>query len=278
MVALLVGNALPLALPALYCPLSALTVTLVQTEFLDSITKEIKFATVCQATLLIPTETVFNLTAMLILTAQLATLFSLTLFAFDALLEPTGILHFLNKNVFAMLDHSIKTVFVLVALQDVYLAQAQLPALDVLLQLLLKEMDHAAAPLVSISKLPPLDSVSNALNIVHPAQLPMPAKLVLLTSLLSMEPVLAQAEDSSVMVNAFLVSLAAKHAQVLLHATSAMPLFFSKPTLVLLDVDLDTINLDLLAMPALMDVLLALDLTSVPSVNPESLPTMDSVM
>lgn len=84
-------NALLPALPALYYPLFALTVTPSPTEFSDSITKATKFATACQATLLIPMETAFNLTATLILTAQLARLFSPIPFAFDALLAPTDI-------------------------------------------------------------------------------------------------------------------------------------------------------------------------------------------
>ena len=60
---------------ALFYQLFAQTVILAPTEFSDLITKEIKFATVCQDTLPTPMEIVFNLTAMLILTAQLVKLF-----------------------------------------------------------------------------------------------------------------------------------------------------------------------------------------------------------
>jgi hypothetical protein len=69
-----VDNALLHVLPALFSQLFAQTVTPAPTEFLDSTTKETKFATVCLDTLPIQMETVFNLTAMLILTAQPARL------------------------------------------------------------------------------------------------------------------------------------------------------------------------------------------------------------
>jgi len=70
MEALHVDNAPHHALPALFYQLFAQIAIQVPTEFSDSITKEIKFAIVCQDTLLTPMEIVFNLTAMLIHTAQ----------------------------------------------------------------------------------------------------------------------------------------------------------------------------------------------------------------
>lgn len=164
------------------------------------------------------------------------------------------------------------------ALLDACLAQAQLPAVDVLPPLLPIKTDHAVALLDSISKLPPLDSANNALNIAQLALLLLPARPALPTSLLSMELALAQVEDSLAMDNASPVFLAARHAQALLHATFAIPLFSSKPTPVFLDADQVSINLDLLAMPALMDVLLAQDPMFVLSVNQESLLTTDSAM
>jgi hypothetical protein len=193
-------------------------------------------------------------------------------------LELTDILLFLNKNVFATLDHSIKMVSAQAALLDACLAQAQLPAVDVLHQLLPTMTDHAVALLDSISKLPPLDSANNALNIAQLALLLMPVRAAPLTSLLSMELALAPVEDSLAMDNVSPVFLAAKHAQALLHATFAILLFSFKPTLVFQDVDQVSINLDLLAMHALTDVLLAQDLTFVHSVNQESLLIMDSAM
>ena len=144
--------------------------------------------------------------------------------------------------------------------------------------LLLTMMDHAIAQLDSISKLPPLDSVNNALNSAQLALLLMPAHLAVLTSLLSMELALAPVEDSSATDNVFHVFLDVKPVQAPLHATSATPHFFFKLTLVLPDVDLASINPDSPVTLALMDVLPALDLTSALSVNPESLPTTDSVM
>lgn len=185
---------------------------------------------------------------------------------------------FLNKNAFVILDHSTKTVYAQVAHQDACLAPVLLLVLDVLPPLLLTIMDHAVAQLDSISKPPPSDSANNALNIAQLALLPMPAHLALLTSLLSMELALAPAEDLSATDNAFHVFLDAKPAQAPPHATFATLLFFFKLTLVSLDVDLASINLDSLAPPALMDVLPALDPTSAPSVNLESLPITDSVM
>lgn len=185
---------------------------------------------------------------------------------------------FLNKNAFVILDHSTKAVSAQVAHQDACLAPVLLLVLDVLPPLLPTMMVHAVAQRVSISKLPPSDSANNALNIAQLALPPMPAHLAVLTSLLSMELALAQVEDLSATDNAFHVFLDVKHAQAPPHATFATLLFFFKLTLVLLDVDLASINLDSLATPALMDVLPALDPTSALSVNPESLPTTDSVM
>jgi|688.fasta_scaffold1015421_1 hypothetical protein len=66
-----VDNAPLHALPALFYQLFAQIAIQVPTEFSDSITKEIKFATVCQDTPPTPMEIVFNLIAMLIHTAQL---------------------------------------------------------------------------------------------------------------------------------------------------------------------------------------------------------------
>jgi hypothetical protein len=147
-------------------------------------------------------------------------------------LELTDILHFLNKNVFVTLAHSIKMVSVPAVLLDVYLALVQLPAVDVLHPLLLTMMDLVIALLDSILKLPPLDSVSNVPNIVQLVLLPTLAKHVLLISFLSMELVLVLAEDSLAMDNAYLVFLVVKLAQVLLLATSVIPLFFFKQILV----------------------------------------------
>ena len=169
-------------------------------------------------------------------------------------------------------------VFAQVAHQDVCHAPALLPALDVLPLLLLITTAHATAQLDIILKLHPSDSANNALNIAQLAPLLMPAHLAVLISLLSMELALALVEDLLAMDNAFHVFLAAKRAAVLHHATFAILLFFFKLTLVLLDVDLVTINLDSLAMPAQMDVPPALDPTSAPSVNLESLLIMDSAM
>ena len=72
--ALPVDNAPLHALPALFSQLFAQTATPVPTEFSDSTTKETKFVTVCLDTLPTQMETVFNLTALLILTAQPARL------------------------------------------------------------------------------------------------------------------------------------------------------------------------------------------------------------
>ena len=193
-------------------------------------------------------------------------------------MEPTDILLFLNKNAFVILDHSTKAVSAQVAHQVACLAPVLLLVLDVLPLLLLTIMDHAVAQLDSILKLPPSDSANNALNIAQLALLPMPAHLALLTSLLSMELALAPVEDLSATDNAFHVFLDVKPAQAPPHATFATLLFFFKLTLVLLDVGLASINLDSLAPPALMDVLPALDPTSAPSVNLESLHTTDFVM
>ena len=66
-----VDNAPLHALPALFYQLFAQIAIQVPTEFSDSITKEIKFATVCQDMLPTPMEIVFNLIAMLIHTVQL---------------------------------------------------------------------------------------------------------------------------------------------------------------------------------------------------------------
>lgn len=147
-------------------------------------------------------------------------------------MELTDILHFLNKNVFVTLVHSIKMVSVPAVLLDVYLALVQLPAVDVLHLLLLTITDLVIVPLDSILKLPPLDSVNNVPNIVLLVLLPTLAKHVLLISFLSMELVLVLAEDSLAMDNAYLVFLVVKLAQVLLLATSVIPLFFFKQILV----------------------------------------------
>jgi len=147
-------------------------------------------------------------------------------------LELTDILHFLNKNVFVTLVHSIKMVSVPAVLLDVYLALVQLPAVDVLHLLLLTITDLVIVPLDFILKLPPLDSVNNVPNIVQLVLLPTLAKHVLLISFLSMELVLVLAEDSLAMDNAYLVFLVVKLAQVLLLATSVIPLFFFKQILV----------------------------------------------
>lgn len=141
-------------------------------------------------------------------------------------------MHFLNKNVFVTLVHSIKMVSVPAVLLDVYLALVQLPAVDVLHLLLLTITDLVIVPLDSILKLPPLDSVNNVPNIVQLVLLPTLAKHVLLISFLSMELVLVLAEDSLTMDNAYLVFLVVKLAQVLLLATSVIPLFFFKQILV----------------------------------------------
>lgn len=147
-------------------------------------------------------------------------------------MELTDILHFLNKNVFVTLVHSIKVVSVPAVLLDVYLALVQLPAVDVLHLLLLTITDLVIVPLDSILKLPPLDSVNNVPNIVLLVLLPTLAKHVLLISFLSMELVPVLAEDSLTMDNAYLVFLVVKLAQVLLLATSVIPLFFFKQILV----------------------------------------------
>lgn len=169
-------------------------------------------------------------------------------------------------------------VFVLVVHQDACLAPVQLLALDVLPLLLLITTDHAIAQLDSISKLHPLDSVNNALNIAQLALLPLAAHPAVLISLLLTELALAPVEDLLAMDNAFHVFLDVKLALALPHATFATPLSFFKLTLVLLDVVLASINPDSLAMPAQMDVLPALDPTSALSVNLESLPTTDFAM
>lgn len=147
-------------------------------------------------------------------------------------MELTDILHFLNKNVFVTLVHSIKMVSVPAVLLDVYLALVQLPAVDVLHLLLLTITDLVIVPLDSILKLPPLDSVNNVPNIVLLVLLLTLAKHVLLISFLSMELVPVLAEDSLTMDNAYLVFLVVKLAQVLLLATSVIPLFFFKQILV----------------------------------------------
>lgn len=147
-------------------------------------------------------------------------------------MELTDILHFLNKNVFVTLVHSIKMVSVPAVLLDVYLALVQLPAVDVLHLLLLTITDLVIVPLDSILKLPPLDSVNNVPNIVLLVLLLTLAKHVLLISFLSTELVLVLAEDSLTMDNAYLVFLVVKLAQVLLLATSVIPLFFFKQILV----------------------------------------------
>lgn len=141
-------------------------------------------------------------------------------------------MHFLNKNVFVTLVHSIKMVSVPAVLLDVYLALVQLPAVDVLHLLLLTITDLVIVPLDSILKLPPLDSVNNVPNIVLLVLLLTLAKHVLLISFLSTELVLVLAEDSLTMDNAYLVFLVVKLAQVLLLATSVIPLFFFKQILV----------------------------------------------
>lgn len=71
MEALHVDNAPLHVLPALFYQLFAQIVIQVPTEFSDLITKEIKFATVCQDSLPTPMEIVSNLIAMLIHTVQL---------------------------------------------------------------------------------------------------------------------------------------------------------------------------------------------------------------
>lgn len=75
MEALHVENALLHALPALFYQLFAQTVIQVPIEFLDSIIKETKSATVCQVTLPTPMEIVSNLTVLLIHIAQLVKLY-----------------------------------------------------------------------------------------------------------------------------------------------------------------------------------------------------------
>ena len=75
MEALHVENALLHVLPALFYQLFAQTVIQVPIEFLDSIIKGTKSATVCHVTLPTPMEIVSNLTVLLIHIAQLVKLY-----------------------------------------------------------------------------------------------------------------------------------------------------------------------------------------------------------